>query len=442
LQVRGFGNQQHGDREAFERGNHFALAARKGGIERPARAAMVHGAKRFQLVRRPGRQERVDVPGFGGVEQLPEEGRRDVRHIASHYQVPVRAGVLQSGEDTAQRPFAGVFIGDHSETAGNPSRGTSDEGRMARGRLHFLRNRLSQDPAAKGKQRLVSTHPGTTPPHEHVPRPAHTKMIPSRVHWPSGRTQGWTAPALEAKFGLRPRAADTMRECNILPRFCFRLGWSMGLGTMVLCAGGLPDSSQGRLTSVVRADRRTGKLVRVVRTPPGSAQSPSALFSTTVERIAAEQALPPELIHSVIQAESNYNPFAVSPKGALGIMQLVPETARRFGVANAFDVVDNMRGGARYLKYLLDLYHGDYPLALAAYNAGEAAVARHGGVPPYPETRNYVRAVRKELEKAAVSSMEPKPQEGGEGMGEARPNAVNPIRQIVEPDGTVRYVSR
>jgi soluble lytic murein transglycosylase-like protein len=211
---------------------------------------------------------------------------------------------------------------------------------------------------------------------------------------------------------------------------------------MVLCAGGLPDSSQGRLTSVVRADRRTGKLVRVVRTPPGSARSPSALFSTTVERIAAEQALPPGLIHSVIQAESNYNPFAVSPKGALGIMQLVPETARRFGVANSFDVVDNMRGGARYLKYLLDLYHGDYPLALAAYNAGEGAVARHGGVPPYPETRNYVRAVRKELEKAAVSSTEPKPQEGGEGMGEARPNAVNPIRQIVEPDGTVRYVSR
>jgi soluble lytic murein transglycosylase-like protein len=166
------------------------------------------------------------------------------------------------------------------------------------------------------------------------------------------------------------------------------------------------------------------------------------LFSTTVERIAAEQALPPELIHSVIHEESNYNPFAVSPKGALGIMQLVPETARRFGVANAFDVVDNIRGGARYLKYLLDLYHGDYPLALAAYNAGEAAVARHGGVPPYPETRNYVRAVRKELEKAAVSSTEPKPREGGEGMGEARPNAVNPIRQIVEPDGTVRYVSR
>jgi hypothetical protein len=233
-----------------------------------------------------------------------------------------------------------------------------------------------------------------------------------------------------------------MREGKILPRFCFRLVWGIGLGTVALCAGGLPDTSQGQLTSVVRTDRRTGKLVRVVRTPPSNARSQSALFSTTVERIAAEQALPPELIHSVIHAESNYNPFAVSPKGALGIMQLVPETARRFGVADAFDVVDNIRGGARYLKYLLDAYHGNYPLALAAYNAGEGAVARHGGVPPYLETRNYVEAVSKELEKATVRSIQPKPLEGGDGKGQAGPNAFNSIREIKEPDGTVRYVSR
>ena len=233
-----------------------------------------------------------------------------------------------------------------------------------------------------------------------------------------------------------------MREFNFLPRVCFRLAWSMGLGTLVLYAGGLPDSSPGRLTSVIRADHRTGKLVRVVQTTPGHAQSPSAFFSATVDRIATEQAIPPELIHSVIKAESNYNPFAVSPKGAKGIMQLVPETARRFGVSNTFDAVENIQGGARYLKYLLDIYHGDYPLALAAYNAGEGAVAKHGGVPPYPETQNYVHAVRTELEKATVGSREPKPQEGAVGNGEARPDALNPIRQIMEPDGTVRYVSR
>jgi soluble lytic murein transglycosylase-like protein len=233
-----------------------------------------------------------------------------------------------------------------------------------------------------------------------------------------------------------------MTDLKILPQVCFGLSWCMGLGTVVVCAGGPPDNAPGRLASVVRADHRTGKLVRVVQTAQGQAQSPSALFSPTVERIAAEQALPPELIHSVIKAESNYNPFAVSAKGALGIMQLVPETARRFGVSNTFDAVENIQGGARYLKYLLDFYHGDYPLALAAYNAGEGAVARHGGVPPYPETRNYVDTVRKELQKAAVKPVEPKPREGSGGKIEAGTSGFNPIRQVMEPDGTVRYVSR
>jgi len=91
-------------------------------------------------------------------------------------------------------------------------------------------------------------------------------------------------------------------------------------------------------------------------------------MTPTVEQIAAEQSLPPELIHSVIKVESNYNPYAISPKGALGMMQLIPATARRFGVSDVFNPVDNIQGGARYLKYLLDLYHGNYPLALAAYN--------------------------------------------------------------------------
>jgi soluble lytic murein transglycosylase-like protein len=146
----------------------------------------------------------------------------------------------------------------------------------------------------------------------------------------------------------------------------------------------------------------------------------------------------PLLVHSVIKVESNYNPFAVSPKGAQGLMQLIPATARRFGVTNPSDPMENIRGGAKYLKYLLDLYHGDYPLALAAYNAGEQAVARYGGVPPYPETRNYVDLVEKQLQgsgKAAISIPE---------TTSARPEPVGPahIQEIVEPDGSVRYVSR
>ena len=122
--------------------------------------------------------------------------------------------------------------------------------------------------------------------------------------------------------------------------------------------------------------------------------NPAAL-AAAVDSVAAQQALPPELVHSVIKSESNYNPNAVSPKGARGLMQLVPETARRFGVDDQSNPVQNLQGGARYLKYLLELYHGDPTLALAAYNAGEQAVARYGGVPPYPETQKYVSDILK-----------------------------------------------
>ena len=90
-----------------------------------------------------------------------------------------------------------------------------------------------------------------------------------------------------------------------------------------------------------------------------------------IDRIAGEQGVETHLVHSVIRAESNYNAAAVSPKGALGIMQLIPATARRFGVSNIFDAQDNIRGGVRYLRFLLDYFQNDYAKAIAAYNAGE-----------------------------------------------------------------------
>ena len=243
-------------------------------------------------------------------------------------------------------------------------------------------------------------------------------------------------------------------------RFCFALALLLGFAAAALCAGSLPDSSR-TVKSVVRADS-SGRLVRsVVVSPrvvhenviasktivPGASEvepesaapvGPATTFREAVDQIARRHDLPPQLVHSVIRVESNYNPYAVSPKGALGLMQLVPGTARRFGVSNVFNPAENIEGGARYLRYLLDLYKGDYQLALAAYNAGEGAVSRHGGVPPYPETVNYVHQVRKRLEEAARQQPARKP--------EAKPDAVKPapvrIVEIVESDGKVRYVSR
>jgi soluble lytic murein transglycosylase-like protein len=171
-----------------------------------------------------------------------------------------------------------------------------------------------------------------------------------------------------------------------------------------------------------------------------SATAPAS-FQETVDRIAGRHGLPPELLHSVIQVESNYNPYAVSSKGALGIMQLIPATARRFGVSDVFDPAENMEGGARYLQYLLALFNGDYPLALAAYNAGENAVAKYGAVPPYPETRTYLKLVAKRLEEAQKASAAKVKERKEAKPAEPKPDG-NHVYEVIGVDGTVRYVSR
>ena len=109
-----------------------------------------------------------------------------------------------------------------------------------------------------------------------------------------------------------------------------------------------------------------------------------------IQEMAPEFDLDPALVLEVVRAESNFNPRARSHKGALGLMQLIPATARRFGVTDPLDPVQNLRGGMAYLRWLQDRFDGDIRLTLAGYNAGEAAVERHGGVPPYNETRAYI----------------------------------------------------
>jgi hypothetical protein len=112
-----------------------------------------------------------------------------------------------------------------------------------------------------------------------------------------------------------------------------------------------------------------------------------------VTEIAWEHGLDPRLVHALIEVESGWNPLAVSRRGAMGLMQLMPPTARRLGVTDPFDPEQNLRAGVNELRRLVDRYSGDLPLALAAYNAGEGAIARYGGVPPYRETRGYVRRI-------------------------------------------------
>jgi hypothetical protein len=121
---------------------------------------------------------------------------------------------------------------------------------------------------------------------------------------------------------------------------------------------------------------------------------PPKQIARLVDKMAPKFGLDPALVIAVIAVESAFRTDAVSPKNARGLMQLIPSTAERFGVRNAFDMTENLRGGMRYLRWLIESFEGDLTLALAAYNAGEAAVARYGGVPPYPETEAYVRKLR------------------------------------------------
>lgn len=113
-----------------------------------------------------------------------------------------------------------------------------------------------------------------------------------------------------------------------------------------------------------------------------------------VLRLAPEYGVYPRLAMAIIRAESNFNPGAVSPKNAQGLMQLIPETAERFNVRKPFDPEQNIRGGLSYLRWLLAYFKGDISLVAAAYNAGEGAVNRYAGVPPYAETRGYVKRIR------------------------------------------------
>ena len=121
---------------------------------------------------------------------------------------------------------------------------------------------------------------------------------------------------------------------------------------------------------------------------------PSASWMTGyVDRVSRANDLPPALIHAIIKAESNGQRKAVSPKGAKGVMQLMPFTSKRMRVVDPFDPIENIEGGIRYIKELLVSFEGDLINTIAAYNAGPAAVRKYGGVPPYQETRLYVRRV-------------------------------------------------
>jgi soluble lytic murein transglycosylase-like protein len=128
------------------------------------------------------------------------------------------------------------------------------------------------------------------------------------------------------------------------------------------------------------------------------------LYDPVIKKVAGKYRIDPALVHVIIRAESNYDSFAISDKGAMGLMQLMPATAKQYGVNNVFDSVQNIEGGIRYLGDLVKLYNGQTRLVLAAYNAGQEAVRKYKGIPPYPETRAYIAGIMRTYKKTSVKT--------------------------------------
>ena len=173
-------------------------------------------------------------------------------------------------------------------------------------------------------------------------------------------------------------------------------------GLMVLVAGVAAAGERTAGVVIFTASNGTKQVINIpaptaLLAHPGAVPSPTsqrrAQLWPTVQDAARTHGVDPALVDLVIRMESGYNSRAVSARGARGVMQLMPATASLYGVGDVFDPLDNIRGGVRYLRDLLRRFNSNLSLALAAYNAGPEAVERHGGVPPYDETRNYVKAI-------------------------------------------------
>ena len=173
--------------------------------------------------------------------------------------------------------------------------------------------------------------------------------------------------------------------------------------------GNYVDVPNQEIVSVEHEDAPT---LPVPNAPPALNPAPPLSLEEMINSASSENYIDRDLIHSVIRAESGFNPHAVSPKGAQGLMQLMPETAAMLGVKNAMDPATNIAGGARYLRELLERYNNDLIKALAAYNAGPQRVEQYHGVPPYPETHAYVARIirdfnRKKLQEQKQSDPAP-----------------------------------
>jgi hypothetical protein len=377
-------------------------------------------------------QNAIRLHPFGPIDQIGEELRRNVGQITRDNETLLARAGRQRTDNAAERAETGPFILDDRKLQGSKTLGRTDESDRPGGFPHNVRNVFHESPLTEWEERLVASHPPALSAAEHKTGSArHERILASRLD-----------PA--RLWGGRSRDVPPI---NRMVYICFLIAWGI-VTSFIAMAAPAPASNPHQVKTVVRADSRTGRLVRSVIVPkaevpkPAPAKDPGVAsddgINDIVEKTARAYEVDPALVHSVIKVESNYNPYAVSPKGARGLMQLIPSTARRFGVYNTFDARQNVEAGVRYLRYLQDLFGND-KLAVAAYNAGEGAVLKHGDVPPYRETQNYVAEVGRRLGQPLAARPR---RASGTPMQLLEPPDFKPLEVYTDEQGRVYLLTR
>lgn len=208
---------------------------------------------------------------------------------------------------------------------------------------------------------------------------------------------------LLGRIGLSPSAFDTEEKRAVLKRNAYKIydgkEWSIGLANQAMAqTGAFKELGSRRAGPAISNQKELVSLLSGPKVNPYTAEGHK--YEKLIMSAADKNRVPPNLLASMMQEESANNPSAVSSKGAGGLMQLMPETAKMLGVTDVYDPEQNIEGGAKYLRQMLDKYGGDTRLALAAYNAGPGKVDKFGGVPPYPETQNYIQKITSRLDEA------------------------------------------
>jgi len=360
---------------------HFESFKFDSGFDRVTRPAMIDGAQGVQSGVGLGRQAGASQL-LGCRQQVTQERGGEAGHVASDYQIPVRAGRFQGSMEATDGSTIFNQIGQYGKSQMRVAPRRAYQRHVPGSGAYPFGGALDEHGTFDGQQRFVAPHTGAAAAGEDESRcRVHEKMVAMQRRNYRGASPCPNNMVYICFLALTMLAASPMRAADSVPSSLLT-----------------PAADAGKV-SVVRVDRRTGKLVRTVsggesRPKLATIAPPPAQIQQLVEKSAKAHNVDPLLVQSVIQVESNYNHYAISPKGAEGLMQLMPGTARMLGVSNSFDPAENIEAGVKYLRYLQSVYQDDR-LALAAYNAGPKAVDRYKGAPPYAETQDYVNQVGK-----------------------------------------------